>query len=168
MTFTYWSKGKIKQTKTKYPDSTTTTNYNKKGMETEVTFVSKDGSKTTVKKTNIKYNKKGDVTDCTSTRTAPDGSKSVTTVKNTYSYNKKGLPTKEIRSRTTKEGSKVTETDKTTYKYTYNKKGNVTKMTYSSTYKSEYYNSSDSGTYKYKYKTVKVPKKYWKAIEASN
>ena len=60
---------------------------------------------------------------------------------------------------------KVIEKSTTTETNTFDKKGNLTKSVYNSSSKGDGYSSTTKSTDRYKYKAVKVAKKFWKLFQ---
>lgn len=132
-TATYYSNGVIKKSVFKSADSEYVYNYNKKGLPTTATS----------KSTYAGYTQ-------TSTSTYD-----ITT-------NKKGYITKEVvTTKVTANGTTTTEVNTAKNKYTF-KSGRLVKQVSTHTYKSGDYSYSSKDTTTYKYKAVKVLKKYLK------
>ena len=134
---------------------TYTVSFYKNGKEKESVFTFADGNGVN----SYKYNKKGDITFVKYT------DKTYSSWSNySYKYDKKGNPTKIVRTEEWVDGSDSGKaTSVTTYKYKYDKKKNVKQSD-----STEVYTSSDgktrtsSRTVTYKYKKVKVAKKFLK------
>ncbi|MBR6403466.1 MAG: hypothetical protein IKS48_08810 [Eubacterium sp.] len=148
-TYTYDSKKRLKKVVTKGSkgfNSTVTYAYDKNNNISKMTEVYPELNTNTTY--TYKYNKKNQVTKQTVKWSATE------TATYTYKYDKKGTII-EVKSTTNYNGDIFRSTNKRTI--TYNSKGLVTKIVQ----KDEY----DTSTAKYKYKKIKINKKFKKEIE---
>ena len=174
-TYTYWKNGRIKKVvyKPVKGSGASKWKFSKKGYITYCAM--KDGKTLNTYTYKYKFNKKGDPTYIVMTGKTKVGSKKAkhrktikTTVKNTYikKGKNKGKLSKQV---SVARGSKIntsSTTETTIIKNKYNKKGRLIKTTTTTSRK-----DSDGDTHwdrevvTYQYKTVKAPKKYWKACK---
>ncbi len=154
---TYWSNGKLKKAVTKGQGEgayTYTATYRKNGTIKKSVNISDYGKYTTT------YNKKGRATKEVYTYGSDDWETSGT-ITYTYKTNKKGHVTKEVstdKSTFNGETSKTVTTTKNTYKY--DSHGNITKQTTTITRKNGDNTSTTKNIHTYKYKKMKIAKKY--------
>ena len=160
-TITY-KKGKPTKEVTKYSDGDTSTlTYYSNGAPKKE--VSKGANGTYI----YNYNKKGNMTSSSSNYTSYDGTKMKST--STYTYrdikNKKGDTTKfVVTEKRTENGKTKKIVNTSTYQYTY-KSGRMAKVVTTTKSKGGDYEYTNKTTTTYKYKAVKVAKKYWKYFE---
>jgi len=162
-TFTYTKKGQIKKevvTHEDYGKSTYIYTYWPNGNTKKMICRSSDY------KYVENFDKKGNLTS-TKTTYGTGEYKTTTTATYKYKFNKKGYVTKEVvTEKMTDASGNTTKTVRTyTYKYTYNKAGYVKREESNYTSKTGDHTYKSSSVTTYKYKKVKVPKKYWKFFE---